>query len=104
MLRQQGFRINDNTNILTSRNDNPEEVHEEVVSPVVVGLRSGVRNAEVVVVEQTGSVIQDVAVDLTKRDHSLQRVTQRVVGGDHTSNDKGERSPADLTTRPSVST
>lgn len=53
---------------LTSRNDNPEKVHEEVVAPEVVGLWSRVGDAQVVVVEHAGGVVQDVAVDLANGD------------------------------------
>lgn len=54
-------------------------------------------------VEQASGVVQNVAIDLAKRNHSLQWVTERVVDSDHTSNDERKRSPADLCIGQSVS-
>ena len=79
-----------------TRNENPEEVHEHEVAPEVGSLRASVGYIEDVVVEQRSRVVQDVAIELAKRDDELQRVTKRVVDSDQVGGDEGEGSPEGL--------
>lgn len=51
--------------LLTPRNDDPEEVHEKVISPKVVCLGSRVSDSQVVMIKHTGRVVQNVTVELT---------------------------------------
>ena len=81
-----------------ARNDDPEEVHENEVAPVVGCLRASVRDVEDVMVEQRGRVVQNIAVELTERDDQLQGVAERVVDGDQIGGDEGERAPKGLST------
>lgn len=76
--------------------DDPEEVHQDKVAPVVGCLGAGVGDVEDVVVEQGRRVIQDVAVELAERDNELERVAERVVDGDQVGGDEGEGSPEGL--------
>lgn len=80
----------------TERDDDPEEVHEEVVAPKVVGLGPAVGDVKDVMVEHAGGVVEDVAVELAQRDDDLQGVTERAVGCNHVCHEERERSPADL--------
>ena len=52
----------------TARDDDPDEVHEEVVTPEVIRFWSAIRETLVIVVKHARSVVEDVAVYLTKRD------------------------------------
>lgn len=79
---------------LTSRDCNPEEVHQHKVKPKVKCLRSGVRHAHHVVVEEAGSIVQRIAVKLTHRDNHLQWIAQRVASDNHRSHNQASRSPA----------
>lgn len=79
-----------------TRDDDPEGVHQDKVAPVVELLRARVRQVEDVVVEQRGSVVQDVAVELAKGDDELGRVAQRVVNGDEVGGEEGAGAPEDL--------
>ena len=59
---------------LTARDDNPDKIHEEIVAPKVVWLRSGIIETFMIKVEHAGGVVEDVTVYLTQRDHCLKRV------------------------------
>jgi hypothetical protein len=76
--------------------DDPEGVHENEVAPVVRGLGARVRNVEDVVVEHGGSVVEDIAVELAKRDNELEGVAERMVVGDEGSGNEGQRTPKGL--------
>lgn len=56
---------------LTTRDDNPYEIHEEKIAPEVIGFWSAVCQVLVVVIEQAGRIIENIAVNLAKRDHCL---------------------------------
>lgn len=59
---------------LTARYDDPNEVHEKVITPEIVCLRSAVRDSFIVVVEHAGRVIKDIAIDLAEGYQCLERV------------------------------
>ena len=50
-------------------------------------------------VEHAGGVVENVAVDLARGDDDLQRVAERVRGGDHGGDDEAEGTPAELDAR-----
>ena len=62
---------NNNVQKLTCWYHNPNKVHEEVVAPKVIRFRPAIIKALVVEVEHAGSIIEDVAVELTEGDHCL---------------------------------
>lgn len=43
--------------MLTARNDNPDEIHEEEIEPEVICLRSAVCQALVIVVKHAGGIV-----------------------------------------------
>lgn len=79
-----------------SWNDDPEGVHQHKVSPVVELLGARVGEVEDVVVEERGSVVQDIAVKLAERDDELGRVAAGVVDGDEVGGEEGTGPPEDL--------
>jgi hypothetical protein len=79
-----------------TRDDDPEGVHEDEVSPVVGGLRARVCDVEDVMVEHGGCVVKNVAIELAERDDELERVAEGVVVGDETGGDEGEGTPEGL--------
>lgn len=92
----ESFPLGNGARARTERDDDPEEVHEEVVAPKVVGLGPAVGNVKDVMVEHAGGVVEDVAVELAQGDDDLQGVTQGAVHCDHVCHEERERSPADL--------
>lgn len=80
-------------------NDEPEEVHHEVVHPEVKELWAGVDDALVVVVEHGGGVVEDDTVELAGGDNDLDWVAERVSGGDHAGDNKAQWSPCELVER-----
>lgn len=78
-----------------TRNDHPDEVQAKVVSPVVVGFRSGVDQAEHVLVKVASSVVEDQAVDLTEADNQLEGESQLVVYGNHDGDTVAQWTPAE---------
>lgn len=85
---------------LTTGDDNPYCVHENVVEPEVVRLGPAIRKALVVVVKHARREVQHIAVDLSKGDEGLEWVSHRVVDGDHVRDEVGEGAPADLEAQP----
>lgn len=75
------------------RNNNPEEVAEEVVSPEVESLRSAVDNVVDNLLERADGVVQDVAVQLAQADDELEGVAQRVLGNDEVDAEEGHWAP-----------
>jgi len=51
---------------LTARNDDPEPIHQNIVSPEVVRLWSRVADVIAVVIEDAGRVVKHVAVELAE--------------------------------------
>lgn len=81
---------------LTSRNNHPKEVHQEVITPEVQEFWSAVNDTLVVVIEHAGCVVQDDAVELASADDHLKRVAQWVRDGDEACDDEAEGSPQEL--------
>ena len=50
---------------LTAWYDNPDKVHEEVISPEIISFRTAICEPLMVVVKHAGGIVQDVAVYLT---------------------------------------
>jgi len=86
---------------LTARENHPNEVHEEVVTPEVQKLGSRVRDLRVVVIEHAGCVVENQAVDLAHADDDLEGVAQRVRVCDEEGYDKADRAPCELSIGPS---
>lgn len=75
------------------RNNNPEEVAEEVVSPEVESFRSAVDNVVDDLLERADGIVQDVAVQLAQADDELEGVAQRVVDNDEVDAEEGHWAP-----------
>lgn len=61
--------------VLTARYDNPDEVHEEVITPEVVCFGPAVGDSFVVVVEHARCIVEDITVYLTQGNQRLKRVS-----------------------------
>lgn len=81
---------------LTKGDHDPDEVHEEIVDPEVVPLRSTVRHSMDVVVEQTGCVVQGIAVQMGHADHDLEWMAQGILAEGEIGHIVAERSPDQL--------
>lgn len=79
---------------LTSRNHDPEEVHQNEVEPKVKRFRSRVRDTHQVMVEEAGRIVQSISVELSNRHDQLYRIPQRMSSDDQTGDSKASRSPA----------
>lgn len=75
---------------------NPEAVHQNKVSPVVVCFRAGVCSVKNVVVENACRVVQDVAVELAERNNNLKSVPEGVICRNQAGGEEGERAPESL--------
>ena len=71
-----------------ARNDDPEGIHQDEVSPEVGGLGARVRHVQNVVVEEARRVVEDIAIELAERDDELERVAERVVDADEIGGDE----------------
>lgn len=61
---------------LTQRNHNPDEIHQEIIDPKVIRLRSAVRSSVDVMVEKAGRIIQGVTVKVTHANDQLEWMMQ----------------------------
>lgn len=84
------------TKVLTRRNNEPEGIHEDEVEPEVVGLRAIEPLPGIQVIEQTGQVVERIAVELARGHEGLNRMAVRGVSDDEHGREEGERSPGDL--------
>ena len=84
---------------LTSRDNNPKQVHKHIVPIKVIGLRSRVRLVKHVMVKHARGIVEHVAVELAQRHNDLQRMAQGVLGRNHVCHDKRQGAPADLSQR-----
>ena len=67
----------------TTRNNNPDEVHEEIIHPKVVCFWAAVRDVFIIVIKHACCIVQDVSIDLPKGNNSLQGVPIRGLSRDH---------------------
>lgn len=81
---------------LTHGNNHPDEIHQEIVDPEVVGFRPTVRYSIDVVIEQAGGIVQRIPVQMAQADDYLNRVAQRVLDEDQICNRKAQRTPHKL--------
>jgi hypothetical protein len=86
---------------LTARENHPDEVHEEVISPEVQKLRSRVCDLRIVVIEHAGCVVEDQTVDLANTDDDLERMAERVRICDEKGYNEADRPPCKLPIDPS---
>ena len=78
---------------LTTRYDHPDKVHEEIIKPKVVCLRSAVGYVLVVMVEHAGGKVEHQAIHLSNRHQGLQRISKWVLDNNEPGYDVGERTP-----------
>lgn len=76
-------RVKPEMRVLTAWYDHPDEIREEVVPPEVVGFRPAVRDPFVVVIEHARGIVENKSIDLAERHHSLERMPERMLKGDH---------------------
>lgn len=81
---------------LTARYYDPDEIHEEVVTPEIPCFGSAIRDPFVVVIEHTGRVVEDITVDLPQTHHCLEWMSERMLESNHQRNAKRQRPPAEL--------
>lgn len=81
---------------LTQWDDDPESIHKYKVPIVVVRLGSRVGVAQEIIVKNTGSVVEDIAVKLTQRHDDLQWMTKRMIGQNHVSHNGRQWTPEHL--------
>lgn len=65
-----------NHEALTTGNDNPNKIHEKVIEPKVVSLRSAIGESLMIMIEHACRVVQNVAINLAQRNHGLKRMTE----------------------------
>ena len=80
----------------TKRNDDPDEVHQEIVHPEIVGLWPGIRTIMGVVIEETGRIVQRVSVEMRHTSRQLQRMPQRTARKDGIRHPKAQWAPEEL--------
>jgi hypothetical protein len=71
---------------LTGRNNNPDEIHCEVIDPEVKRFRSAIRPFMNMIVIYTSREVERIAVKMGHANDYLQRVTHRVIEKDRISN------------------
>jgi hypothetical protein len=81
---------------LTARENHPDEVHKEVISPKIQKLRSRICNLLVVVIEHASSIVENKPIDLADTYDDLEGVAERVACCDECCNNKAEWSPCKL--------
>ena len=81
---------------LTRRDNDPDEVHEEIVEPEVESLWSAVCDISVVMVEGVGCIVEDQSIHLANADDDLERVSKRVRGRNKYRNHEADWSPGEL--------
>ena len=91
--RQHGERQHIPTAELTAWYNDPKEVHQNEVKPEVKGLRSRVRYASNIVVEETCRIIKDISIELAHADQHLQRIPHRMPRHNERGNQQTSRSP-----------
>lgn len=87
----------------TRRHDNPDEVHEKIVQPKVVWLRSAIWPTIDIVIEQTSGIVQCIAVKMGHTHNQLHGVAQRMPHSSQIGHEKAQRTPEKLLFRQSQS-
>lgn len=82
--------------LLTTGNDDPNEIQEKVVKPKVISLWPAVGQSLVVMVKHACRVVKNVAIYLAQRNHYLKRMPQGMLSADEECNHEGKRAPEDL--------
>lgn len=83
---------------LTTGYNDPDKVHEEVVTPEIIRLGPAICDAFVVMIKHAGCIVKDISVNLTKAHYGLERMSERVLEGDHQRDTERQRTPAKLYT------
>lgn len=63
---------------LTPWDDDPYEVHEEIVTPKIVSLWSAVSETSIIMVKHACRIVENVAIYLSQGNHCLKRMPQWV--------------------------
>lgn len=87
----------------TRRDNNPDEVHQKVIQPKIIRLRSGIWSTVDIVVKQTGRIIQGVAVQMAHAHNDLDRVAQGMPGCGQVCNNEAQWSPQELIRKSGIS-
>jgi hypothetical protein len=80
----------------TRGDNNPDEVHQKVIQPKIIRLRSGIWSPVDILVKQAGRIIQHVAVQMAHAHNDLDWVAQRMPGCGQVCNNKAQWSPQEL--------
>jgi hypothetical protein len=80
----------------TRGDNNPDEVHQKVIHPKIIWLRSGIWSAVDIVVKQTGRIIQGVAVQMAHAHNYLDWVAQGMPDCGQVCNNEAQWSPQEL--------
>lgn len=73
----------------TAWNYDPEHIEKDEITPVIIGLRSAIYQSSMIGIKQAGSVVENIAVELSERYDCLNGVTKRVGGQDEPGNHEG---------------
>ena len=76
-------------------NNNPERIHEHIVSPEINLLRAAVHDVINKLSKGASGIVQDIAIELAKADNHLQRVAERVVQNNAVGAQERQGSPED---------
>lgn len=87
----------------TRGDNNPDEVHQKVIQPKIIRLRSGIWPAVDIVVKQTGRIIQGVAVQMAHAHNDLDRVAQGMPGCGQVCNNEAQWPPQELSRKSGIS-
>lgn len=64
---------------LTAWDDDPYEVHEDIVTPKIVSLWSAISETFVIMVKHARRIVENVAINLSEGNHCLKRMPQWVL-------------------------
>jgi hypothetical protein len=81
---------------LTARENHPNEIHEEIITPEIKELRPAIRNILVIVIKHARRIVKNQAIDLSHAHNNLQRVSQGMGCGYESRDDEAEGSPRKL--------
>ena len=76
--------------------DDPDEVHEDKVEPVVESFRARIDDTLVIFLKQAGRIVEDISVYLSGCHQRLQWVSIGILGRHEVGSQKGQWSPANL--------
>ena len=81
---------------LTSWYHNPDEVHEEIISPEVIRFRPTVCKALGIMIKHARGIVKYISIDLAQGDECLERMTEGMLVSDEQCDSEGHGTPTDL--------